>query len=125
LVEVDLLRGGQHATAVPEDLLRERAGHFDYHTCVTQATRPPTFFTYPFDLQEPLPMVHVPLRGGVSVSLDLQAVLSKCLEEADYERHDIYDDLRNLVPPLTVDQTRWALRLLRAGGISAPRRRAN
>jgi hypothetical protein len=35
LVEIDLLRGGSHATAVSLHGLRQKAGRIDYHVCVT------------------------------------------------------------------------------------------
>jgi hypothetical protein len=34
LVEIDLLRAGEHATAVPRDRLTAKVGRFDYHVCV-------------------------------------------------------------------------------------------
>ena len=40
LVEIDLLRGGAHSSAVPLWLAREKAGPFDYHVSVRHLTGP-------------------------------------------------------------------------------------
>ena len=50
LVEIDLLRGGAHSSAVPLWLAREKAGPFDYHVSVRRFDRPGEFLVYPIPL---------------------------------------------------------------------------
>ena len=47
LVEIDLLRGGAHSSAVLLWLAREKAGPFDYHVSVRRFDRPGEFLVYP------------------------------------------------------------------------------
>ncbi len=64
LIEIDLLRGGEHTTAVPRDLTVAKAGAFDYHVCVLRFDRPNVFFVYPILLEHRLPVIAVPLLPG-------------------------------------------------------------
>ena len=54
LVEIDLLRGGEHATAVPLEQALAECGAFDYHVCVHPFDDFETFSIYPMRLEEPL-----------------------------------------------------------------------
>ncbi|MGC8639537.1 MAG: DUF4058 family protein [Isosphaeraceae bacterium] len=47
LVEIDLLRGGTHTSAVPRELAEARAGRFDYHVSVHRFDQPKNFLLYP------------------------------------------------------------------------------
>ncbi|MBY0229887.1 MAG: DUF4058 family protein, partial [Gemmataceae bacterium] len=47
LIEIDLLRGGTHTTAVPLADLRARAGRCDYHVCLKHFDNPDELFVYP------------------------------------------------------------------------------
>lgn len=44
LVEIDLLRGGEHTTAVPLDALREAVRPCDYHICTHKYDDPERYF---------------------------------------------------------------------------------
>ncbi len=107
LVEVDLLRGGEHTTPMPLDRLRRKAGPFDYHVSVHRFDQRGRFFIYPWPLPAPLPVIGVPLLpGDDEVSLDLQAVFNRCYDTGPYARRVVYDPAR-LVPALNPDKTDW------------------
>jgi hypothetical protein len=55
LVEIDLLRGGVHATAVPVEPARALCGPFDYHVSMHHFDDLETFYIYPICLDQCLP----------------------------------------------------------------------
>lgn len=115
LVEIDLLREGQHTTAVPEKWLRAKTTQFDYHVCVHRFDKLEDFFIYPIQLHQPLPVISVPLLPGDSaVSLDLQAVFHRTYEAGPYSREIDYQH-DTPIPPLSDQQSEWAAQLLRTG----------
>ena len=78
LVEIDLLRGGAHSSAVPLWLAREKAGPFDYHVSVRRFDRPGEFLVYPIPLQRRLPTIRIPLLpGDPSIPISLQTVFQR------------------------------------------------
>ena len=103
LVEIDLLRGGRHSTAVPADRLREIAEPFDYHLCVTLPARTDQHYVEPFSLSDPLPSVDVPVDDRL-VAVDLQAAFAEAHAAGAYERSLDYDPDRVPPPALTDDQ---------------------
>lgn len=113
LVEIDLLRGGRHTTAVPLDRALLRTGGFDYHVCVHRYDQRRKFFVYPILLQQKLPFLDIPLlkRDG-SVSVDLQAVFDRCYDVANYSLRARYEENRPQ-PALSPEQSEWATQLLR------------
>ena len=116
LVEVDLLRAGAHTTAIPLGELRQRAGPFDYHVCVTAASAPGHFFVAPFRLADPLPTIAIPLEGGTEpVSIDLQPLFNRAYDTGRYTPSDYLNQQPE--PPLTADQQAWAADILRAKGV--------
>lgn len=112
LVEIDLLRGGEHTTAVPYERLVAQAGPFDYHVCVHQFDNVEDYFVYAIQLAEPLPTVSVPLlpEDG-AVAVDLQAVFARSYDAGPYAREIDYQRDRP-VPPLAPKQARWAKQCL-------------
>ena len=117
LVEIDLLRGGAHTTAVPAARLRAVAGKCDYHACVTVAGVPNRNFVAPIMLTGRLPVLPIPLDPSVTpVSVDLQAVFDRCYDEGRFAHLAKYGR-RNPDPPLTPDQQAWADGILRAKGV--------
>lgn len=117
LVEIDLLRGGTHTTAVPLDRLRQKAPPFDYHVCVHHFDRLGEFHAYTFTLEQPLPAVPIPLLpGDAPVPISLQAVFDRCYDTGPYRRRVRYDPAR-IVPPLRPEQTEWVQRVLREKGL--------
>lgn len=117
LVEIDLLRGGTHTTAIPLSRLRQILPHFDYHVCVTVIGDPIRFEVKPFRLADRLPSIAVPLDPGVRpVVIDLQPVLDHAYDSGRYRRLAKYAD-KSPVPPLTAEQQVWAEGLFQAKGV--------
>ena len=117
LVEIDLLRGGRHATAVPHRSAQEQAGPFDYHVCIRAYDRPQQRLVYPILLADALPTINIPLLSGdAPVPLDLQAVFNRCYDAGPYARWVNYAETVP-PPPLSREQTEWVLRLLHEKGL--------
>jgi hypothetical protein len=107
LIEIDLLRGGTHATAVPRDIALAKTGPFDYHVCVHRSDRPNDFFIYPIGLEQGLPGIAIPLLAGdPDVALSLQAVFDRAYNAGPYRRAINYGEDR-IVPPLRPEQLEW------------------
>ncbi len=118
LVEIDLLRGGTHTSAVPLDLLRQKAPPYDYHVCVHAFDKFATFAVYTIRLADRLPAVAVPLLpGDGAVEVDLQAVFDRCYDTGPYRRRVRYEAAR-LVPPLRAEQLEWVMGILRRKGLA-------
>lgn len=114
LVEIDLLRGGTHTTAVPLGNARHQAGAFEYHVCIHRFDRREDYFVYPVRLGARLPIIEIPLLpGDPGVKLDLQAALDHCYDAGLYTRRVKYAD-RSPEPPLTPEQDRWVKETLLA-----------
>ena len=108
LVEIDLLRGGVHTTAVPLDRLHEHIPKPDYHACVHAFDRVEDFVVYPIALEDELPTIEIPLLpGDGAVLLDLAGVFTHCYDTGPYrvEVDYIHD---TPAPPLTRKQIAWA-----------------
>jgi hypothetical protein len=120
LVEIDLLRGGQHTTAVRLEDALAKAGPFDYHACVRAFEEPDDFVIYPISLGERLPVVAIPLLpGDPSIAIDLQPLLDRCYETGLYQRSIPYGQ-GTPVPPLRPEQTAWVEQILRDKGLLPP-----
>jgi len=112
LVEIDLLRAGEHVSAVPLEAATEVCGDFDYHVSVHCFDDQESFFVYPIRLEERLPPIAVPLLpGDPPVTLDLQAVFDRCYDAGPYSREVRYGD-DAIVPALEPDQAAWASRIV-------------
>ena len=108
LVEIDLLRGGEHTTAVPEKRLRRFVPQFTYHVCSHRYEHFEDFLIYPIQLAEPLPTINIPLLpGDGEVPVNLQQVLNRTYEAGPYHREiDYRTDVP--LPKLSEDEMRWA-----------------
>jgi hypothetical protein len=107
LVEIDLLRDGEHTTAVPRHRLARVAGEFEYHVSIHQYDNLEDYFVHPIRLNQPLPEISVPLLpGDPPLPLDLQAVFQRTYEAGPYAREIDYrqDDPQ---PPLTPQWQPW------------------
>jgi hypothetical protein len=114
LIEIDLLRAGTHATAVPLDLAVAKSGPFDYHVCVHRFDHFKDFFVYPLQLESRLPVIAVPLLpGDPDVPLDLQAVFDRAYDEGPYDTAVRYD-MATVEPPLRPEQAEWVKQRLAA-----------
>jgi hypothetical protein len=118
LVEIDLLRGGRHTTAVPLDRLTTGAGPFDYHVSIHHFDNLEDYFVYPLRLPEPLPTIAIPLLpGDPAVSLDLQAVFDRTYDAGPYQREIDYRTAPP-APPLSAEQLAWASEKAQSGVMS-------
>ena len=114
LVEIDLLREGQHTIAAPLYSLRHLEGH--YWVCVHRAGEGMKFEMYAVSLRERLPRVKVPLRSpDPDVVLDMPAAFSRCYDEADYGP-DI-DYTGDPAVALEPEDTAWASERLTSAGL--------
>ncbi|HUG92184.1 MAG TPA: DUF4058 family protein [Planctomycetaceae bacterium] len=107
VIEIDLLRGGVHTTAVPAEPLRQAAGEFDYHVSLHLFTDRRRFYVWPFRLADRLPDLPVPLLpGDRPVVVDLQTVFGQAYDAGSYRRE--IDYTRGAPdPPLTATQAQW------------------
>src|SRR5262249_24800425 len=76
LLEIALLRGGHHTPAAPRAKVLEKAGTFDYHVCCHRVDRFNEYQVYPILLQEPLPIISIPLLNDDHVEVNLQEVFT-------------------------------------------------
>ena len=112
LVELDLLRSGQHTTAVPRDRLEAKSGRFDYHVCIHQFDNLEDYFVYPIQLAQPLPQIRIPLLpGDGEVGLDLQDLFQRTYNAGPYRREIDYREAPP-APPLSAEQEGWAMELI-------------
>jgi hypothetical protein len=114
LVEIDLLRGGTHTSAVPLDLAKAKSGSFDYHVSIHRFDRPNDYFLHPILLPQRLPVIAIPLLpGDPDVMLDLQAVFDRAYNAGPYIREVDYG-ADPVVPRLRPDQAKWAAARIKA-----------
>ncbi len=117
-LEIDLLRGGERPpmpVAVPASA--------DYLSYVAQATpKGWNHLIYAWALQEPLPVLPIPLLGADQVQLDLAACFSVA-----YDRIAADDELNYQQapppPPIRKNDAIWLDQRLRHAGFRQPRRR--
>ncbi|MEW4566791.1 DUF4058 family protein [Tautonia sp. JC769] len=115
LIEIDLLRSGQHTVAAPRDALARR-GIYDYLVSLNRATRRIRFEVWARTIRDRLPRVAVPLLGDdPDLVLDLQPMLDRCYDLGAYARRIDYG--KDPVPPLTRADAEWVDTLLRERGL--------
>ncbi len=116
LIEIDLLRGGEHTVAVPREMLLRR--EWDYLVCLHRGGQVEDsrnggerYEVWGIPLRQRLPRIHVPLQAGdPEVVLDLQAAFNRCYDEGAYARRL---DYRGEPPtPLGGEDAQWADALL-------------
>lgn len=103
LVEIDLLRAGLRSwpPVIP---------FCDYCVLVCRAKQLDSAEFWPIQLHERLPLIPIPLSApDQDVALDLQALLNRVYDAADYENW-IYADPPD--PPLSTEDQRWASTLI-------------
>jgi hypothetical protein len=106
LVEIDLLRGHPR---LPLDDLPE----CDYYAMVSRADLRPEVELWSLRLQNPLPVIPIPLRApDPDARLDLQATLHRVYDAAGYEDY-IYETDPQL--PLSPDDVVWARQFVPVG----------
>lgn len=114
LLEIDLLRGGEHTLTVPPEEVNMEREH--YRVCLHRARGDSTFELWSRSVREPLPLVTVPLDAGQGgVPLDLQAVFTRAYDEGLFARRADYRGDPD--PPLSAEDASWADALLRERGL--------
>ncbi|HEX6985909.1 MAG TPA: DUF4058 family protein [Planctomycetaceae bacterium] len=116
LIEIDLLRGGDHTTAVPRSAAFRRSRGFDYHICVRRADRRIDALVYPVRVRDRLPRFPIPLLpGDGEVIVDLQAAFDRTYDDGPFTKRV---DYRGPVPdpPLSPEDAAWVTERLKAAG---------
>jgi hypothetical protein len=115
LLEIDLLRYGEHTVSVPAEALREE-GRWDYITCLNRSIGAAwEYEAWTRTLRQRQPRAAVPLDTGVpDVILDIQAALDRYYEAGRFQ--EIIDYTQEPVPPLREEDRAWADALLREKG---------
>jgi hypothetical protein len=103
LVEIDLLRAGPRAVAIPGEKLWD----VQYLVAVTRSTAPDRREAYPLSVRDRLPRVAIPLRPpDPDVVLDLPAIFAEVYEKGGYGLR--IDYRRAPEPPLPAADALWA-----------------
>jgi hypothetical protein len=113
LVEIDLLREGEHTVAVPQAAVVQHRT-YDYLVSVNRARDlRGDFSTYPRWLRERLPRIRIPLANGDrDVTLNVQAAVAQTYEAGSYRDRLKYG--AECVPALRSEDQSWANELIRA-----------
>lgn len=115
VVEIDLLRGGPHTTAVPRPRLERLDPAFSYHVSVLRVGRRNRFYGAAIKLADRLPAIGIPLDPDVEpITVDLQPLLDRAYDTGRYAQ--LVNYTRPCQPPLTPDQQAWADGILKAKG---------
>ncbi len=119
LVEIDLIRQGEHVVLAPVELLPpDRRG--PYLVSVYRHDDPKMIKAYPIKLRERLPNIPIPLRPtDRDVVLQLQPLIDDCYRDSRCDRTNYQ---RPLAPPLSAEDTAWVQSLL-AQGTDKPNKR--
>jgi hypothetical protein len=113
-VEIDLLRGGDNATAASPGIL-PHAYRGPYRICVWRASQPEQWEVYRVPIEQRLPAIAIPLRPtDTDVPLDLQPLIDRCYKTGAC---DDLDYSRPPDPPLDSEAADWAEELLRQKGL--------
>ena len=114
LVEIDLLRKGEHVLSVPLSEI-PNPPRAPYMICAFRASEPERRELYSFGLRDPLRPFRVPLRPkDEDAPLYLQPLLDQCFERGRYWKLDYRRDLQPPVPP---EDAAWMDELLRNSGL--------
>ena len=114
LVEIDLLRGGEHVAHVPKGEIAA-FGDWNYLVTLRDATDPGTYRFWRIGLRDVLPTILLPLTPGVApVPLSLQEAFDRCYDASRLARRLDYSG--DPEPPLSLNDAAWADDLLKAAG---------
>jgi len=110
LVEIDLLRGGQHVLAAALEFIPESRRR-TYMMSVRSRTRTKVFGA---SLREPLPVIPIPLRPtDRDVSLNIQQIIDQAYDRGRYAKLNYQPDPE---VPFSPDDAAWVETLLREKG---------
>ncbi|MEZ6128592.1 MAG: DUF4058 family protein [Planctomycetaceae bacterium] len=106
LVEIDLLRGGQRLPVI------EPFPPCDYCSIVSRWHQRPTAGLYTWAVQQPLPVLPIPLKqGDADVPLPLQDVFNAVYDRAGYDLSVNYK--AELDPPPNAETAEWITQRIR------------
>lgn len=112
VVEIDLLRGGYHAVAMPYAVRDPKA---PYIVCVSRAAKPHQKEYYQTRLTAALPNVRIPLRvEDLDVVLPLQQLVDRCYRMGAYWNEN-HTSLPN--PPLDSEDAAWVAERVKVAGL--------
>lgn len=115
LIEIDLLRSGEHTVAAPRDLLVRR-GLYDYLVSLNRGNRRGRFEVWARTIRDRLPRIAIPLLDDdPDLVLDLQPLLDRCYDLGAYARRIDYGI--DPVAHLTRADAEWVDLLLRERGL--------
>ena len=115
LIEIDLLRGGEHTAHIPLSRLQKRGKAWDYLICLHRAHQRHRVEYWAMPLPQKLPTITVPLTQEVAdIPLDLQAALDTLYDRGAYTR--ILDYNQPLRPALSAENQSWADQILHEAG---------
>lgn len=116
LLEIDLLRAGEHTVAVRRDRVLARK-RFDYLVSLHRVgNRRGQFEVWPLTVRDVLPVVRVPLLPGMPDELlDLQPIMDGVYDRSAVGHRLKYGQAPE--PPLSPADAEWADGLLREKGL--------
>ena len=110
LIEIDLLRAGQHTVAVPRESVPVNG--WDYLVCLHRAGWKNKCEYWATPLSDRLPRFSVPLTNGdEDIVVDLQAMVNQCYNAGRFARKIDYRE--ECPPPLSKKNAKWVDELLR------------
>jgi hypothetical protein len=116
LLEIDLLRQGEHTVAAPQRERLLRRGPYDYLVTLSRGGQRAICSVWAFTLRQRLPRIRVPLTGNdPDVVLDLQALFDHVYDAGAFARQMDYS--RDPIVPLPQSDAEWADALLRERGL--------
>jgi len=114
LLEIDLLRLGQHTVAAPREALIHR-GPYHYLASLSRGNQRYECDVWGIPMSSPLPRVRAHLSGSdPDVILDLQPIFRQVYEDGAFQR--VLDYTQPPKVPLSKTDAEWANELLRSSG---------
>jgi hypothetical protein len=114
LMEIDLLRRGEHTVALGRDPIVRR-GPYDYLVSLSRGDQRRKGSVWRVLLRNRLPQVLLPLLPGDAVLIDLQTLMNQCYDRGGYARRLDYQ--REPVVVLHPADAAWADAMLRERGL--------
>ena len=106
LIEIDLLRSGEHTVAPPRELLLQQ-GKWDYLVSLHRGTQRGRYEVWGVTMRQPLPRFRVPLAGDdPDLIISLQEIFDRCYDAGAYARRIDYTG--DPLPPLNKEDEEWA-----------------
>ena len=106
LVEIDLLRGGEHTVCIPIGMMQFLPQHH-YKICVNRSWMRNRFEVYAFTVRQRFPRVGIPLAKGTDDAVvDLGNVFKQCYERGGYGMMIDYS-VDPPPPPFDEDDLKW------------------